>query len=392
MEELETERPENLGSPMPEIVVLEGSPTQIGAAHGRMLAPEIRLLARYLDRYIFRRVEPALRPGLRVAARTLASILGRHTPALIRDEIREISKASGVPYTDLLLMNTLDDVLNILRRLAPTTPSMACSSFVVFGDRTRNGELLHGRNLDYHFTGTPLEDNCAISRLLIRHARLFAYHPDGGAPFISIAWPGVVGVTTAMNQAGLSLGNLTSYLHGTTPFGVPTAILYRGIAEQCTSLRDVGELLRAARRTIGNNFLVSSGPENRAVLFEITADSVVEVTPKGEALIAANHFVSQDLARRQRPYLFADSLIRWERLDALCGRGDIGVDRALTILADAEDGGTNQPFARIANDGTAVSALFHPAAGELWIGVNPEPPASGGGFRRVDAAQLLNGR
>ena len=192
-----------------------------------------------------------------------------------------------------------------------------------------------------------------------------------------------------MNQAGLCLGNLTSYLRGTTPNGVPSTILYRTIAEQATSPRDVGQLLRAARRTIGNNLVASSGPENRAALFEITKDSVEEVAPEAGMLVATNHFVSPLLAGRQRLYFPAHSVARRDRLRSLCEQGDIGIDKALNILADTGDGSASHPFARIANEGTAVSVLFRPAAHELWLGTSREPPASQGEFRRVEAGALL---
>lgn len=389
MEKLERDRPAGGDGPLPRTIVLGGSPSQIGVAHGQLLGAEIRFLIRRVGWHVFQRIDPVRRPGLRIAARTLAFILGRYIPERIREEIRGISAGSGASYADLLLMNTLDDVLNILRRLAPRMPSMACSSFVVFGAHTSDGDLLHGRNLDYHFRGTSLDDNGEVSRLLLRYATLFAYHPAGRTAFISIAWPGIVGVTTAMNQAGLCLGNLTSYLRGTTPNGVPATILYRTIAEQAASPRDVGQLLRAARRTIGNNLVASSGPENRAVLFEITKDSVEEVAPEDGMLVAANHFVSPLLAGRQRLYLPAHSVARRERLRSLCEQGDIGVDKALTILVDTGDGGASHPFARIANEGTAVSVLFRPAAHELWLGTSREPPASQGKFRRVDTGRLL---
>lgn len=389
MDNLESRRPESSRSTLPGAVVLEGSPTQMGVAHGLLLGPEIRLLIRQVDRHVFRRVDPIRRPGLRIVARTLAFILGHHIPEGLKEEIRGISLGSDTSYADLLLMNTLDDVLNILRRLVPETSSMACSSFAIFGDRTRDGELLHGRNLDYHFGRTPLDDNGAVARLLLRNTVLFAYHPADRTAFISISWPGLVGVTTAMNEAGLCLGNLTSYVRGTTPNGVPTAILYRTIVEQTTTLRNVGQLLRGARSTIGNNLIVSSGPENRAALFEITKDSVIEVAPEDGVLVATNHFVSPVLARRQRPYLLADSVRKWERLRALCGQRGIGMDGALAILADVGGGNESHPLARIANEGTAVSVLFHPAAGELWFGTNPEPPASVGDFRRVGTDRLL---
>ena len=382
----------SLEAQAPRVVALAGSPHQMGLRHGQVLAPEIRFLAQQVRPYIFARVGAVRGMGLRILARTFALAMNRHIPARLREEMEGIARGSGVPYHEILLLNTLDDVLNVLRRLAPRSPDVGCSSFVLFGSRSHDGTLMHGRNLDYHFRGTPLDDGGAVARLLHRHAVLFAYRPWGLIPFVAVAWPGVCGVTTAMNQEGLSLGNLTSYVRGTSPDGMPTALLYRTIMEQASSLSEVGAMLRRAPRTVGNNLLVGSGRESSAALFEITRDSVQEVPPVDGLLVATNHFLSPGLAQRQRPFLPAHSVDRWKRLHALCDRRGITVRDALGFLGDVgtvygETAG--HPFARVANEGTAVSVLFEPARRRMWVAVGQGPPASRGEFRAVNVGALL---
>jgi len=156
----------------------------------------------------------------------------RHMPPAFREELKGLSSGSGVSHSDLLMMNTLDDLLNVLRRLAPRVPKLGCSSFALLGERCRDSAMLHGRNLDYHFRGTSLEDHGAVARLLAGQSLVFVYRPSGRAAFISIGWPGLVGVTTAINQEGLCLGNLTSYIRCNTAKGTPTSILYRTLMEE----------------------------------------------------------------------------------------------------------------------------------------------------------------
>ncbi len=372
-------------------IVLEGDPATLGMSHGRLLAGEIQLLAGQVSKQLFRRGGALRGIPLRLVAQTLALAMSRHIPPRIRAEIRWIARGAGVPYVDLLLINTLDDVLNILRRLAPHAPQLACSSFALFGSRSRDGRLIHGRNLDYHFRGTPLDDAGAVAKLLIQETTLFVYRPLGRAAFLSVGWPGMVGATTAMSQQALSLGNLTSYLRGTTPNGTPTAILYRLVMEEASSIREADQILREAHRTIGNNLLVSSGRENSAALFEITRYEVTKVTPQDGLLVATNHFLSPELARRQRPHLLAHSVGRWERLQSLCDRRDVDVDEALRFLADTGQGAMPaNPLARVANEATALSVLFRPTEMTLWVGRGKTPPASAGEFVPVDGATLLS--
>lgn len=375
------------------VIVLAGDPTRMGLGHGQLLADEIRFLIGRVHHHVFRRVGPLRGAALRVVAHGLALAMNRQVPLPLRQEMKGIALGSAVRYSDILLLNTLDDVLNLLRRLAPRAPTLGCSSFALFGSRCREGRLMHGRNLDYHFRNTPLDDGGAVPRLLLRQALLFVCRPEGRAAFVSVGWPGLVGTATAMNQEGLSLGNLTSYLRGTTPHGVPVTLLYRLVMEEASTLGEVGQLLRGARRTTGNNLIVGSGRENRAALFEITRDAVMEVPPRDGLLVSTNHFVSPALAQRQRPFLLPHSVTRWRRLLALCDRYGVDLEDALAILADAGCGDECQenPFARVANEGTAVSVLFRPTEMGLWMGMGSEPPASGGGFRRIDARALLAG-
>ncbi len=366
----------------------------MGLSHGRLLAEEIRSLLRAMDRHIFRRIGPLGAPALRVAAHGLSLTMDRRIPPRMRDEMKAVAAGSATSYLDILLLNSLDDVLNVLRRLAPRGPSLGCSSFALFGSRTFDGALIHGRNLDYHFRGTPIDDGGAVSRLLLAHSVLFVFRPEGRARFLSVAWPGFVGTVTGLSERGISLGNLTSYLRGTSPCGLPVGLMYRTVLEEAESLADAARILGNAPRTIGNNVVIGSGRENRAALFEITRGEMLEPRAEAGMVVATNHFVSPGLARRQQPYLIPHSLARWDRLLRLCDRQGVTLQEALSILADRtcqHEAGLNSPFARVANEGTAVSALFRPTDMEMWLGVAPEPPASGGEFQRIDGWSLLRG-
>ncbi len=267
-----------------KVAVFEGSAEEIGLAHGRLLRREICFLVTQMKHHVFQRVGPVKGVGLQLAARVLSLAMSRHIPSDFRDELAALSRGCGVTYSDLLIMNTLDDLLNVLRRLVPRAPKLGCSSFALLGDRCRNGTVLHGRNLDYHFRGTPLEDHGAVAGLLAAQSVVFVYRPVGRAPFVSISWPGLIGTTTAINQDGLSLGNLTSYVRDNTPKGTPSSILYRRLMEESYTLAEAGQLLRSTRRTIGNNLMVCSGREMSAILFEITCNRVSEVAPDGGAV------------------------------------------------------------------------------------------------------------
>lgn len=381
--------------PAVRTIQLEGDPYQIGLSHGRLLSAGVQHLRRQVDQFVFRRLGRVRGTAVRAISAGLCRAMERYIPESYRQEMRGIARGSGVGYGDVLLLNCLDDVLNVFRRVAPPIRSQACSSFVLLGSRTADGRLIHGRNLDYHFRNTPLDDGGGVARLLHKWTVLFSIRPTGRAAFLSVGWPGMAGAQTSINEHGLALGNLTSYAGQVTPLAVPTGFIYRQMAEGASTLREASAILRAARRTMGNNLMVSSGRESSAALFEFLPDAVAEISPRNGFLASTNHFNSPALAHRQRHYLLPHSVDRWRRLNELLARGAVTVEEGCGFLADTtcattEDG--KKTLGVIANEGTAVSVLFRPELMELWMGVSRKPPASHGEWMRLDAASLLAGR
>ncbi len=117
--------------------------------------------------------------------------------------------------------------------------------------------------------------------------------PDGGIPFLSIAWPGWCGAITAVNLAGLCIGPLNVKRIAANLEGTPYVISFRQMAQEAATCDEAVALLRATRRTYSNNILLAqTAPARRAVVAEYTADEVVvrEAAPGDDFIAATNHF------------------------------------------------------------------------------------------------------
>ena len=144
------------------------------------------------------------------------------------------------------------------------------------------GELIFGRNLD--FVSMGIAQRCGL---------IIFCKPDGGIPFISIAWPGWCGAITAVNLAGLCIGPLNVLSVSTNLEGTPYVISFRQMAQEAATCDEAVALLRATRRTYSNNVLLAqTTPPRRAVVAEYTADEVVvrEAKPGDDFIAATNHF------------------------------------------------------------------------------------------------------
>ena len=69
-----------------------------------------------------------------------------------------------------------------------------CSTLAATAPATKGGKPLLARNLDFFPLG-----------ILDRYGLIALYRPDGMHAFASVTWPGLCGVLSGMNDAGLAL-------------------------------------------------------------------------------------------------------------------------------------------------------------------------------------------
>ena len=246
---------------------LEGSPREMGLQHGRLLRPVMRRLFEEYMRMIclFRALSRAelLRRGRR---------LEPHIPAPYLEEMRGLADGAAMAYEDILIAHTFLE----------SVQAVQCSCFGAHGAVTRNGELIFGRNLD--FVSMGIAQRCGL---------VIFCKPDGGIPFLSIAWPGWCGAITAVNLAGLCIGPLNVKRIAANLEGTPYVISFRQMAQEAATCDEAVSLLRATRRTYSNNILLAqTAPARRAVVAEYTADEVAvrEAAPGDDFIAATNHF------------------------------------------------------------------------------------------------------
>ena len=362
------------------LVRIAGRPYERGLQHGRLLREEVRRLraAFYRDVVYFRGRAWGL--ALQAVMAPILLLMHRHIPAELRLEMRGVAAGAGVRYRDVLIFNCFDDLLHALwlipmaaRRLPFVGRSFACSSFALLGQRTSTGRLLHGRNLDYEVVDCLANDG-AVTRVLKENIVVVECRPDDGHAFLSVGWPGVVGVVTSLSEAGLSLACLTSTVSGETPNGIPLPLLYRRITQHAETLSGAELMLRGARRTIGNNLLLASGAEDDARVFELSPSSIATRRAEAGKLITTNHFVHDAMVPSQNGWSFPSSVERLNRLTDLCGAGACTPEQATAFLRDTLSRGPDgNLWGCLENPGTIYSTVAEPASGRLWIRPNDRP-------------------
>src|SRR3954447_6682232 len=279
------------------VVELTGTPYERGRQHGTQLGDRVRHLRQRLIRDIVFGKGLVMGSGLLGILYGILARMHPNIPRELREEMRGVAAGARVPYRDILLLNCFDDVLHALIQLNPVLapllqhrfvrpvlgwlgapppppPGFACSAFALTGEASITGSPIHGRNLDYLVNDGFVDPEGIVPRELRENLVVFLVRPQRGRAFASVAWPGFVGLVTALNADGLSLACLTSTVSHETANGTPLLLLYRLIAQYAGTLDETEWLLRGTRRTIGNNLTVTSGPADDARCFELTMSRV----------------------------------------------------------------------------------------------------------------------
>jgi isopenicillin-N N-acyltransferase like protein len=325
------------------VLIVAGTPEEMGEAVGTLaLKPAPKALG--YPRDLLKRVAMERLWNVFV---TGGEGMFKHFPADYQKELEALIKASGAGRDGVIVGNTLFDLKKVV----------ACSAVLIEADRSATGGPLFGRNLDYPSLGYIHE-----------YSLVTVYRPKGKHAFASIGFPGLVGCLSGMNDAGLCLGVLEVFdvKQGEKKFnadGVPYALCYRKILEECTTIAEAKKLLEGMQRTTTTNLAIAD--RDGVAVFEVAPDRVVQRTPEEGACVCTNHFCSDPL-RPARPLNMGRSFERFRTLEEVRGWKEKASPDDLRKQLDA----VSMPGQ------TLQTMVFEPAALRLHVGIGTCPSSS----------------
>jgi hypothetical protein len=256
------------------VLIVEGSPDEIGAQVGKLTTKALTRLLGYSKEFLTAKGYGQAWPLL---VKTSKSMLPRF-PADHRKELEAIAKNSNLNFDMAVVGNTLPDIKKF----------GGCATLIIEADHSATKGPLFGRNLDYPTLG-----------FLQEYSLVTVYRPRGKHAFVSVGFPGLVGCVSGMNDAGLAVATLEVYRSkdGSPSLnfrGVPYTLCYRRILEECRTVAEAEKLLRSMKRTTMNNLAVCDS--KGGAVFEITPKSVVVRHSESGICPCTNHFCCKELA------------------------------------------------------------------------------------------------
>lgn len=369
---------------------LEGTPEEIGDAHGHLAARLWGELDRHVSsllthrygawlegwtaamvmRWDFRDADDGLAPAYR---RELAAMAAAMPEA--RDDRLGSYHRLFLYQSFVELSRRLDDVL--------LEGSMFAVSAKPKGGGER-GNLVIGRSFSADL-GRDVETDRVVA----------FYHPDGKYPFASVGWAGLIGVVTGINARGIFVALDPTRTDDPLEPGSPLPLVLRQVLEEADTLDQALEILQNAAIRTSGAVLVGDGRQRRAVVVELSRDKE-ERKPRGEdqALVwATNHMLRERFerdAQNDRIRRYTSSGYRHDRLGELLAEAPVDPTRAVAILRDrrglhGEELGLGNRNA-LDNLHTTHAVVIDATAMVMWVS---EGPSALGRFQAFDLRHAL---
>jgi hypothetical protein len=333
------------------VLTVGGSPEEIGAAMGLLTKSASDGLFGYLDDLLKRARLDSMWPWLVTTSQGML----KQFPDAYRTELEAGVKAAGLPRDKVVVANCLWDM-----------KKLGCSTIFVAPDRSATRQPLMGRNFDFPTLG-----------VLQKYSLVLVVRPEGRHAFASVGFPGLVGVVSGMNDAGLSVATLdvNSTGDGSPPFdlsGTPLILTFRRILEECTTVAEAEALLKSVKRTTLMNLAVCDAAGAGAV-FELTPKSVAVRTADEGVCCCTNHFRTDGLATNTQCTRF-DALLQAKSTPKL------GLKDVQQRLHAANQG-----------KGTMQTMIFEPAKRTLHLALG-EGPTTAKSLVKLELAPLFAGQ
>lgn len=276
-------------------LTLRGTPTQMGTAHGALMAQnELQL--------------PQLAPDMVKLAAECAEVTNQYAPEFI-EEMRAFAEAARVPYDTL-------KTFTLTIPLQQTMPS--CSVVAVMPERSADGKLMVGRNYDFAYN-ISWDD-----------ATTFHTYPEQGYAHTgnSDIW---IGREDGLNEAGLFVAMSATFIPGVKA-GLPFWFIVRGLLERCATVEEAVALIQSMPHAQSRNYMLADA--TRAIVAEASIDGVYIHEPEDGILVMTNHPAHPEL--KGRGFAPEDSPVRYKRLRTLSTDG-VTQDDMQIALNDREN-------------------------------------------------------
>ncbi|AND65345.1 acyl-CoA--6-aminopenicillanic acid acyl-transferase [Flavobacterium covae] len=352
---------------------IQGNPSQLGLLSGALAEDLVKKQERIFLNHL-RKIVPSKfkQKLLRTFLRWYNRKLYLNIKEEYKTEIYGVSQYTDTsfnymasPYLRSLYLHGAHDIGHAVQDLA----LVGCTSLAVWGNKTMDGELLIGRNLDF-YAGDDFAEDKVISFV----------NPEKGIPFASVSWAGMIGVLSGMNKEGLTVTINAGKSKMPLVAKTPISLLTREILQYATTIDEAIKIAKQRPVFVSESILVSSAKDKKAVIIEVSPNNfgVYEVQNTNQ-LVCSNHFQSssyQNDKRNIKHIKESHSLYRMERIQELLANEEkMTPEKIAQILRNKE--GLKEQLIGYGNEKAINQLLAHhavifkPESRIMWVSSSP---------------------
>jgi tetratricopeptide (TPR) repeat protein len=246
---------------------------------------------------------------------------------------------------------------------------VGCTSLAVWNENTEDGDLLIGRNFDF-YVGDDFAKNKLVEFV----------EPEVGIPYLSVSWPGMIGVVSGMNKEGITVTINAGKSKIPMTAKTPISLVTREILQYAKNIDEAIAIAKKRKVFVSESILVGSANDKKAVIIEVSPDSFgVYNVQNSSSIFCTNHFQSdayKEDKRNQKHIIESHSEYRYEKLQELLQENKkLTPETMASILRDksglkgekigyGNEKAINQLLAHHA-------VIFSPQKKLVWVSSNP---------------------
>ncbi|MGB0402834.1 MAG: C45 family autoproteolytic acyltransferase/hydrolase [Salibacteraceae bacterium] len=200
---------------------------------------------------------------------------------------------AGPKYFRALNLHGAHDIGHALQDLM----LVGCTSFAAWGENTRDGKMILGRNFDF-YAGEGFSEEKVV---------LFM-EPTFGHPFMMVSWPGFLGAVSGMNLEGLTVTINAGRSKIPKNTGTPISILTREILQYASTIEEAIEIAESRKVFVSESIMVGSAKDGRAVIIEKSPKKQGVYQVEEQQLVCSNHFQSEAFEKDKKN---AEHIEKW---------------------------------------------------------------------------------
>lgn len=313
--------------------------------------------------------------------------IGEHVTEEYRNEIYGISLSCtdefdfiGTPYERQLNYHGAHDIGHAMQDYM----LVGCSSFAVWNSYSADSSLIVGRNFDFY-----MGDKFAQNKLIT------FCEPSDGYRFVSVGWPGMIGVLSGMNEEGLTVTINAAKSSIPTSAKTPISLLTREILQYASTIDEAYAIAQKRETFVSESILISSAKDGRAVIVEKSPKETALFTNSEGKIICTNHFQSEEFKvdkKNIENIETTDTYYRYQRLEELL-KSEEPIEQAKAAAILRNRMGINNVDVGLSNE-MAInqfiahhSVVFKPDEKIMWVSTSPW---QSGKFVAYDLNKIFN--